>query len=803
VDRLEIEAMSNLANQPPEGNESNQAEQAERRPNYDRWLGDPRFRNDTFPLVHGEKYPAVKWSTWKATKKEWESFRSRGCGVALKTRRYNIIDGDINNAPIAKVVKEAVFGVLDPTPPERFRDGSSRFSLLCQLAEGEPPLTKQTLSFKDPDGVEHKLEWLASGQYAFVEGVHPSGQVLEWRCKGTSCAFGLPDPPRVTAKKRGEVFEAVTAKLKEMGCTDIRLSGSGSVGSGGKKVGDDPSLLAPNAQAVFDLLDAARNTADNFPRRDDIVDWAHGLAGALGQEFGQYKGEIAEWLAEYEGFKQEEIEKLLDSITTSRIGWSWLQEKARVLVGYGVQEDFDDDGALTTAEIGKPPTDLEMLPVESEDVMARTLAMRHAHHLRYVKPWDSWMYFDGQRWHKETTLLVYDYVRRVCRENAARVAANNKSLAKVLTAGRTIAAVEKLARSDRLLVATVDQWDLDTSLANTPCGTVDLKTGQARPAHPEDYCTQRTAVAPAETSECPLWLRFLNRIMNGDTELVAFLQRMCGYILTGLTREHAMFFLHGPTGTGKGTFVETVKAIFGDYGKAASVSTFVEAPFEQHSTDIAGLKGARLVIASETKEGQRWNEAKVKMLTGGDTVRARFMRQDFFEYVPQFKLLIMSNEKPALRNVGEAMQRRLHLIPFSVKITEQERDTKLPEKLRAEWPGILRWMIEGCLKWQQQGLAPPDVVRAATADYFASEDMVGNWIEDRCERDPQAWCSRDQLFASWVDWAMTAKEPIGTRKQFLETLRDRGFGEMWRKDVRGFVGLKLRPQEPQVVDEEW
>ena len=212
---------------------------------------------------------------------------------------------------------------------------------------------------------------------------------------------------------------------------------------------------------------------------------------------------------------------------------------------------------------------------------------------------------------------------------------------------------------------------------------------------------------------------------GGDSELQSFLQRMIGYSLTGSTREHALFFLYGTGANGKSVFLSTIAILLGDYAKTAPASSFTASSTEQHPTDLAGLRGARFVTAIETEDGARWAESKIKSLTGGDKIAARFMRCDFFEFIPEFKLIIAGNHKPGLRSVDEAMRRRLHLIPFTVTIPQDDRDPRLAEKLRAEFPGVLDWAIRGCLEWQQHGLNPPAIVLNATADYLAGEDAIG------------------------------------------------------------------------------
>ncbi len=218
--------------------------------------------------------------------------------------------------------------------------------------------------------------------------------------------------------------------------------------------------------------------------------------------------------------------------------------------------------------------------------------------------------------------------------------------------------------------------------------------------------------------------------------------------------------------------------------------------FRASPTDLAGLRGARLVTATETEEGRRWAESRVKTLTGGDTVAARFMRQDFFEFTPQFKLVIAGNHKPGLRSVDEAIRRRFHLIPFGVTIPADERDGELTEKLKAEWPGVLAWAIEGCLEWQAEGLRPPKAVTDATAAYLEAEDAISAWIDQKCERDPNAWTSSAALFASWSAWATATGETRGAQKKLTQALVDRGFTIQNTLKARGLVGLRIIPEEP-------
>jgi putative DNA primase/helicase len=433
-------------------------------------------------------------------------------------------------------------------------------------------------------------------------------------------------------------------------------------------------------------------------------------------------------------------------------------------------------------------------PAFSDEALALQFANRHAGNLRFVAAWNKWLFWDGKHWQFEETLRAWDFAREICREAAAQC--NKAKLAPAIASAKTIYAVERLARSDRRLAATVDQWDADPWQLNTPQGVVDLTTGQARAHIPEDYFTKITAVGPR--GDCPRFIAFLNRITDGDCELVAYIQRMLGYGLTGLTREHALFFGYGTGANGKSVLLSTVAGILGEYHKTAPIETFTATNGDRHPTDLASLRGARLVTATETEEGRRWAESRIKQLTGGDTVAARFMRQDFFEYRPAFKLIIAGNHKPSLRSVDEAIRRRFHLIPFAVTIPSEERDPDLAEKLKAEWSGILAWLVEGCLEWQTEGLRPPKAVVEATATYLSAEDSLAAWMDEKCERKADAWASSSALFACWSAWATAAGENPGNSKRFAQALESRGFIPNRQRNegsnLRGFDGLRLIPE---------
>ncbi|MDA0652759.1 MAG: phage/plasmid primase, P4 family [Proteobacteria bacterium] len=413
----------------------------------------------------------------------------------------------------------------------------------------------------------------------------------------------------------------------------------------------------------------------------------------------------------------------------------------------------------------------------SEDNMALEFAEENRDDLRYVYMWRKWLRFDGAVWAKDSTLAVFDRVRGLCRRHGPARAA-------------TVAAVETLSRSDRRMAATTGQWDVESFWLNTPVEMIDLKSGNRYRHDPEKYCSKITAISAH--GGCALWIKFLAEITAGDQELVDYLQRLSGYCLSGSTREHALFFLYGTGANGKSVFINTISGILGDYHRTAPIETFTQSKNDRHPTELAMLQGARLVTATETEQGRPWAESKVKALTGGDPIAARFMQKDFFEYIPIFKLLIAGNHKPRLTSVDEAIRRRMNLIPFSVTVPAEKRDEELPAKLKAEWCGILQWMVEGCLAWQEQGLNPPTVVRDATSEYLDTQDAFSQWVDECCEPVSYSFEKQSDLFKSWKKWA----EERGLESGTLNDLKDKlSVKFAWKRQAgtgqRGFDGIRL------------
>ena len=412
--------------------------------------------------------------------------------------------------------------------------------------------------------------------------------------------------------------------------------------------------------------------------------------------------------------------------------------------------------------------------------------------MRYCHDTSAWFQWTGQKWQQDKTKLAFHWARYL----AAEMSENAPFKTKAITGKAAFAsAVEQFAKADRAFAVTSAIWDANPFLLGTPAGVVDLRTGLLRQAEPADCITKQAAVGPNPRNGHPLWTRFLNETTQGDAGLQRFLQQVAGYCLTGDVSEHALFFVYGPGGNGKSVFLNVLAGLIGDYATTAAMDTFTASAIDKHPTDLAMLKGARMVSASETEEGRAWAESRIKQMTGGDPIRARFMRQNFFEYRPQFKLIIVGNHKPVLRNVDDAARRRFNIIPFVHKPAAPDR--QLEQKLTAEWPAILAWAIEGALDWQKNGLVRPAVVAEATNEYFTEQDSVRQWVEECCETGGRNVCATTAaLFANWSAYALSNGEKPGTAKWFSQILHRHGYEPVTEtpghRKKRGFLRIAVK-----------
>ncbi len=436
--------------------------------------------------------------------------------------------------------------------------------------------------------------------------------------------------------------------------------------------------------------------------------------------------------------------------------------------------------------------DPDQLPAFSEFALAQRFADGPGLDWRYTAAWNLWAKWAGHRWEpderKGITWEVKDCCTAIMKEHLADSTPANRLKLGTL---KTINAVMGIACADPRIATLANSWDADPMLLGTPSGIVDLRTGQIVQSERKQMISKSTSVSTIPGPH-PWWDCVLERSHHGDQSLLAFIQRWCGYLLTGDTREERFLFIHGPGAGGKSKFLAPLADILGDYRRTAKIDSFTARDRSEHSEEIARLAGARLVTATETEEGSRWNESRITALTGRDAIAARHMHKSTFEFQPQFKLVFVGNHRPALRSVGEEMRRRIDLIEWGVTIPEAERVLDLPERLKAEYPAILTWMIEGCLAWQREGLGKPAAVETATRDYLSSEDTFGAWLEECVIADAESRCRSGAAYHAFRRWAEHAGEYVPSQKRFTQKLLDRGFQSRRTASERQFVGFRLK-----------
>lgn len=439
---------------------------------------------------------------------------------------------------------------------------------------------------------------------------------------------------------------------------------------------------------------------------------------------------------------------------------------------------------------------------------AQRFARDHGADVRYVYAWSAWLIWDGRRWARDAGDGIMVRAKATARAIYAEAAGETDSARRKVLAGwagaserrERLHAMVALAQSEPGIPVTPDDLDRDPFALTLENGTVDLRGGQLRPHRREDLITRLAPVVYTPAATCPRFLAFLDRIMDSDHERIGFLQRALGYSLTGDTREQCFFVPWGSGANGKTTLTRTIYRLLGDYAASTRADALMVKHGDTIPNDIARLKGARYVLATEAEENQRLAEALVKSITGGDPLTARFMRAEWFDFTPALKLWLATNHRPVIRGTDHAMWRRVRLIPFTVTISDDERDPTLGDTLATEAPGILAWLVAGCRAWLAHGLGTPDSVRAATGEYRAAMDVLGAFIAERCIADPEADVPARDLYDQYQRWCGATSERAMTRRAFGLRLAERGYVATRTKHERGWRGIRLRhPDEPETA----
>ncbi|MCK4873629.1 MAG: hypothetical protein KAS72_12980 [Phycisphaerales bacterium] len=438
----------------------------------------------------------------------------------------------------------------------------------------------------------------------------------------------------------------------------------------------------------------------------------------------------------------------------------------------------------------------------------------HGCDVRFSYELDRWLVWTGRRWSldaqaavealsKKTARLILKEMERAIDEarDAGKTDDELEAIEKVyrkqyLSAARVhgVRDTLKMAESEPDVKVSIAQIDANPMLLNVRNGTIDLTTGQLHAHRRSDGLTK---IAPASLdldADCILWQEFLDRIFDGDEQLMAYIQRAVGYSLTGDVSEQCLFFLHGTGQNGKSVFIQTLLSVLGEYAQKAPTEMIMKQDRSSPggaTPDMARLRSVRLAVTAELDDNQRMGEARVKDLTGADRIVARHLYREPIEFDPTHKLWIYGNHKPAIRGTDDGIWRRIHLIPFNVKIPDEEKDPHLTEKLRRERDGILAWAVRGCLEWQCDGLGLPGAVASATEAYRSESDRLGAFLDECCIVEMRARIGKSDLYAAYEAWCRDSGEYAMSKRKLGQRLIERGVGEERTKHQRGWVGLGL------------
>lgn len=450
-----------------------------------------------------------------------------------------------------------------------------------------------------------------------------------------------------------------------------------------------------------------------------------------------------------------------------------------------------------------PANEDDDMPKHLTDVrLAEYFIKLNIHRIRFWHDAGQWMDYDGKQWRTKAPGGPYKFIKQMLLPmlddvNKMPKGAEREGIKKALLARESTPGQNNLVKAaEKLVVACVETPDLDRDemLFNCKNGTINLKTGELQPHNPKDFITKISNVMYDPSAKCPLFDKFIYRIMDGDKELIEYMQRFLGYCLTGSVVEHIMQIRFGVGQNGKSVLSNIEGELLGDYAKAAGGYLLLKQPNGGNDnttqTELAKLRGTRLARISEIDEGARLAEAQLKNITGGDTISCRAVYSLPIEYDPTFKITLLCNHTPNVQGTDFAIWRRIHKVPFLVTIPEEEKDPKLFSKLRNELPGILNWAIAGCLEWQKNGLKPPKAVLDATAEYKTNEDMFASWLNDCCNLGAQYSTKASSLLESFVKYSSWKGM---SHKKFGSMMKEHGFT---KSKSNGVIWNGLELSEP-------
>jgi len=435
----------------------------------------------------------------------------------------------------------------------------------------------------------------------------------------------------------------------------------------------------------------------------------------------------------------------------------------------------------------------------------------HKHRIRYCGNQKIWYIWNDIKWEQDNQNKIQELAKETANQMLQEAllisdsAKRNELVnhAKKCQSKASINNLIDLANSHPDINVIDEDFDKDHFLLNVKNGTINLKTGKLLPHDPKNLITKFCNVEYDESATCPKFHGFIDYIFAGNHDLINYIQKLVGYCLTGSTEEQILPILYGNGNNGKSTFMQVIQGLFGDYAISADTTSFSASNNSTIRCDLARMKEARVVLTTEFESNQHISEALIKRITGGESIECRKLYKDPFEYLPTFTILMATNHRPEIKGTDEGIWRRIHLIPFTVKIADKDRKKNYAKELMKELPGILNWALEGCLKWQREGLEKPSPVKAATTDYRNDMDELGEFLKVVCNVSDEARILSSELYAAYTSWCESNGIRVPQKnRSFSLKLKERGFETVHRSTGNEWQGIELKEEvSPDSVDD--
>lgn len=723
------------------------------------------------PIEPGGKRPRRELGNWReidstpSALAQWikQGYDQGGVGIDVGKSGLAAVDIDVTDESISKSLAMWCEAHIGFAP---IRIGKAPKQLLVYRS-GAPFRKITSKTYEDERGERHRLEILGDGQQFVAYGIHPGTErPYHWISRETPADLPVSDLPVLTASDaRRLIVEFETLAL----ATGWGLV-SGAHTAGAMTHGEDPDdPFAADVGRISMGEDELRGRLMLVPNADEHDHWVQ-IGMAL---FHQFEGDDAgldlwkEWSATAGNYDESECEKRWRSFDISTKG------RAPITARYILKYANEAAGPDTLGDLSN----------------GRRLAARYRGKLLYCHALSKWLRWDGLRWAWCEGGEAMQSAKRIAddllRETGASFSksptdaakrTHAQALAVHRTANRLTAMLNMASSEPEMGIANPGLLDPNPWLLGVRNGVVDLKVGTLRPASPEMLITKQAGARFDRQAECPRWLQFLGNVFEGDTEKITFLQRALGYTLTGLVTEEKLFFMFGHGANGKSVLANVVAGVFGEYAVTVGAELLARNSGCEGDRFKAKLPGARLALANEVGISDIWDDQRVKELVSRERVPARQLYSEAFDFMPTHKLWIRGNHQPGVLDSGDGLWRRIVLIPFKRLFSEDERDPNLEFcLLDEERDGVLMWMVDGCLAWQRGGLRMPASIARETSQYRKETDLLGGWLEERCERNPT---QRVEIGAAYQDYremlTMSGVKPP-TRPAFTRQMTTRGF----------------------------